>query len=110
MGALVQRLPSQDLQLCFKNLYCHHLANQLTIYPIDMGNFETCLEWVTGQLCNLQSFLICDTRLHIEQRFALNALLAITSKATMAINSSVDFNDKCFIILRNLYAMVSDGK
>ncbi|KAL9905520.1 lysosomal-trafficking regulator mauve isoform 2-T7 [Glossina fuscipes fuscipes] len=105
MGALVQRLPSQDLQLCFKNLYCHHLANQLTIYPIDMGNFETCLEWVTGQLCNLQSFLICDTRLHIEQRFALNALLAITSKATMAINSSADFNDKCFIILRNLYAM-----
>uniref|UniRef100_A0A1A9W7K7 Lysosomal-trafficking regulator n=1 Tax=Glossina brevipalpis TaxID=37001 RepID=A0A1A9W7K7_9MUSC len=105
MGALVQRLPSQDLQLCFKNLYCHHLANQLTIYPIDISNFETCLEWVTGQLCNLQSFLICDIRLNVEQRFALNALLAIASKSTMVVNSSTDFSEKCFIVLRNLYAM-----
>ncbi|XP_073836840.1 lysosomal-trafficking regulator mauve [Musca autumnalis] len=103
MSSLTQRLYPQDLQACTKAYYPHHLANQLTIGFCDCNMFESCLEWVCGTLGSLQNILKYGALLSIQQRFGLNALLAIASKSVASSTCQSDFSENAFKILKTLY-------
>lgn len=104
ISALTQRLFPQDIQVCIKTWYPHHLANQLSIGVCNRTMFETCLEWVCGTMSSLDTILNCDIRLRLQNRFGLNALMAIASKSTAG---QLDFCDKAFKVLKKLYLEVS---
>ncbi|TMW51472.1 hypothetical protein DOY81_003443 [Sarcophaga bullata] len=103
VSALTQRLYPQDIQVCIKALYPHHLANQLSIRFCDIGMFESCLDWVCGTMSSLETILSCDIPLRVQNRFGLNALLAIATKSVAAINHQHDFSEKGFNALKKLY-------
>lgn len=107
VSALTQRLYPQDIQVCIKALYPHHLANQLSIRFCDIGMFESCLEWVCGTMSSLETILSCDIPLRVQNRFGSNALLAIATKSVAAINLQHDFSEKAFSALKKLYLGVS---
>ncbi|XP_065359183.1 lysosomal-trafficking regulator [Calliphora vicina] len=108
ISALTQRLFPQDIQVCIRALYPHHLANQLSIGFCDSNMFESCLEWVCGTMGSLDSILSCDIYLPIQNRFGLNALLAIASKSATTSNIQHEFAEKAFKILKHLYLMNSE--
>lgn len=107
MSALIQRLYPQDIQACTKAYYPHHLANQLSIGLCDCNMFEACLEWVCGTLGTLNKILKFDVPLSIQQRFGLNALMAIASKSVASNTYQTDFSEKAFRVLKKLYIGVS---
>ncbi|XP_061392771.1 lysosomal-trafficking regulator [Musca vetustissima] len=110
MGSLTQRLYPQDIQACTKAYYPHHLANQLAIGLCDCSMFESCLEWVCGTLGSLQNILKCNVPLSIQQRFGLNALLAIASKSVASSTCQTNFSENAFKILKRLYEGESDDQ
>ncbi|KAI8121400.1 hypothetical protein FF38_05913 [Lucilia cuprina] len=103
ISALTQRLFPQDIQVCIRAFYPHHLANQLSVGFCDSNMFEACLEWVCGTLGSLDSILNCGINLHIQNRFGLNALLAIASKSAATTNIQLEFTGKAFKVLKQLY-------
>lgn len=107
MSSLTQRLYPQDIQACCKAYYPHHLANQLTIGLCDCNMFESCLEWVCGTLGTLHSILKYNVPLSIQQRFGLNALLAVASKSVASNTCQSDFCENAFKIIKILYEGVS---
>lgn len=107
ISALTQRLFPQDIQVCIKAYYPHHLANQLSIGVCDNNMFESCLEWVCGTIGCFQNILTCAHSMCIQQCFGLNALLAIASKSVATSTCQSDSSEKAFKVLRKLYMGVS---
>lgn len=107
ISALTQRLFPQDIQVCTRALYPHHLANQLSIGFCDSNMFESCLEWVCGTIASMDKIISTDINLHIQNRFGLNALLAIASKSAATSNIQQEFTEKAFKVLKKLYLGVS---
>lgn len=109
LNCLINRLYAQDVQNCYKNLYHYHLANQLILHDVNEELFAACLKWVSGQLYSTNAL---NLDWHIENQFALNALLSIASKSTYSTeenlpNSSQAFSEKSFLILKKLFTAVS---
>lgn len=112
LNALTKRFTCDDIYVCIQNYYGFHLANQLTIHPIDMNMFENCFEWVTDQLYTTMNYISnCDNtmpmKLRIRQRLGLNALLAIASKSPLSPSISSNSIEKIFKILQNMYKTVN---
>lgn len=105
-SALIQRLFPQDIQACIKSLYPYHLANQLSIKLCDVSMFESCLEWVCGTMSSLETILSCDIPLRVQNRFGLNALLAIATKSVASMNIQPVLSENAFKILKKLYSEV----
>lgn len=110
LQSLTARFSTEDIHVCSQNFYDYHLANQLTIYSVDMNMFESCLEWVTGYKCtNLSTTLDCNydmPKIYIQQRLGLNALLAIASKSPLSSSISCNSIEKIFKILQDMYNTV----
>ncbi|XP_030373390.1 uncharacterized protein LOC115623261 [Scaptodrosophila lebanonensis] len=98
LSALTQRLAPSELLSATKQLYPLHLANQLTIHNSDEQMFEACVAWVSGIPGNLDTFLNCDTKLCIRQRFGIQAVVAIAMK-----NNNWGSEDRVFKTLQRLY-------
>lgn len=70
---------------CSKNIYSFHLGNQISLYEAEFALVQSCVQWITGSLQNIDQ-LIQSNNLKVTQKYGLNPLIAIVPQTVHDIS------------------------